>query len=106
MALDHKDNNFDTLRLTAAAMVLVSHSFPLAYGSNDAGEPLWKLSHNQATLGTLSVWVFFIISGYLITQSFAKAPDPGRYLSARCLRIFPGLLVSLIFCATVLGPLT
>ncbi len=88
-------------------MVLVSHSFPLSYGVNEAQdlEPLLVLSRSQSSIGTVSLWVFFIISGYLITQSFVRSPDPFRFLWARFLRIFPGLLVALLFCAVCLGPL-
>lgn len=99
-------NNFDSLRFTAAFGVLVSHAFPLTYGTNDNHELLWIISRSQATIGTLCVWVFFVISGYLIAQSFDRNPDPLRFVRARCLRIFPGLVVSLTVTAVFLCTVT
>ena len=54
-------NNFDVLRLVAAVMVLVSHSFALS----GQGEP----HLGGLALGTLGVVVFFGISGFLIARS-------------------------------------
>jgi len=96
--------NFDALRLLAAVAVLVSHSFTIAFGTDDGHEPFLILSRNQATLGGVAVLVFFVISGYLITQSFDRSPDPRRFLRARALRIIPGLFVSLLLTVAVLGP--
>ena len=97
-------DNFDSLRFLAALGVLVSHSFTLVYGDESGYEPLLRLSRGQTTLGTAAVLVFFVISGYLITQSFDRDPRPLRYLAARGLRIFPALLICLLLSALVLGP--
>lgn len=99
----HRQSNLDTIRASAALAVLVSHSFQAAYGS-DAAQPLEFLSHGQTVLGTVAVLVFFVISGYLVTQSFQRTPDPVRFLRARALRIFPGLYMALLLAALVLGP--
>ncbi len=99
-----KANNFDVLRLIAALAVLVSHAVPLSYGSNQR-EAVWRFSHGQTTLGELSVAVFFVISGYLITMSWMRSPDPLSFVSARMLRLLPGLLAMLVLVAVVAGPL-
>lgn len=99
----HRRNNFDTLRIIAAISVLVSHSFPLALGKGWP-QPLHALSREQTDLGSFAVLVFFAISGYLITQSFDRTPRPGRFLKARCLRIFPALFVTAAAAALILGP--
>jgi peptidoglycan/LPS O-acetylase OafA/YrhL len=88
-------NNFDFLRFTAAALVLVSHAFPLTSGSN-ATEPLFQLTHGGATLGRVAVAIFFIISGFLISGSWANKGQLSPYLWARLLRIMPGLAVVLL----------
>src|SRR5262245_9530348 len=62
-----RDNNFDTMRLVAALCVVISHSFPLSYGGGAAVQPLYLLSNGQTTLGTVSVYIFFVLSGFLIT---------------------------------------
>ena len=91
-------NNFDFLRLVAALSVVFSHSFLIAEGS-EASEPFVRLTGNQCVLGLVGVFVFFIISGYLVTGSFLRHPDPGRFALKRVLRIFPGLAVNLLVCA-------
>ena len=97
-------NNFDAVRLLAALSVVFSHSFLIAEGS-EASEPFVWLTGNQCILGLVGVFVFFIISGYLVTGSFCRQPQPGRFALRRFLRIYPGLAVNLLICAFILGPL-
>lgn len=99
----HSSNNFDTIRVVAALAVLVSHSFPLSYGSGSP-QPLETVSHGQTQFGSVALLVFFVISGYLITQSFDRKPEAVGFLRARALRIFPGLFLALVLTAFVLGP--
>ncbi|MET0284141.1 MAG: acyltransferase [Polyangiales bacterium] len=99
-----RDNNFDSLRLLAALSVLWSHTVPLTQGS-ERNELMFRWSGGQTTTGTVAVFVFFSISGYLITRSFERASSPWSYVRARVLRIMPGLLAVLFACALVLGPL-
>jgi peptidoglycan/LPS O-acetylase OafA/YrhL len=101
---DPKHNNFDTLRLVAAASVVFSHSFLIADGTQDH-EPLIWLTGNQSILGLVGVFVFFAISGFLVTQSFEETGDAWRFLAKRALRIFPGLFVAASLSAFVLAPL-
>ena len=96
-------NNFDALRISAALAVLVSHAVPLTEGPR-IPQPLVILSRGQTDLGSVAVLVFFVISGYLVTQSFDRAPVAQRFLKARCLRIFPALFVALMLTAVLLGP--
>jgi peptidoglycan/LPS O-acetylase OafA/YrhL len=96
-------NNFDQLRLLSAISVLISHSFVLSVGTN-VDEPIYRLSHQQVTLGRIAVAVFFIISGFLITGSYLRSPSPLRFVWARALRLFPALSVTLGVLAVVVGP--
>ena len=97
-------NNFDLLRLVAALSVIFSHAFLLAENSQDH-DPLMMLTGGQAILGLAGVFVFFTISGYLISQSFETTRSPLVFLAKRALRIFPGLLGCLLVCVFVIGPL-
>jgi peptidoglycan/LPS O-acetylase OafA/YrhL len=97
-------NNFDVLRLVAASSVMFSHAFLIAEG-NDTNEPLCWLSNRQFVLGHVGVFIFFTISGFLVTQSFEATGAPLRYLAKRALRIFPGLAVALLLTAFVLAPI-
>ena len=92
------DNNLDVLRLFAAQLVLVGHSF-FFLGLH---EPKF-MSVNP--LGPIGVYIFFIISGFLVSESWDRDPHLGRYFARRLLRIMPGLVVCTIFCVFVLGPL-
>lgn len=97
-------NNFDTLRLLAAVSVMFSHSFLIAEGTQK-NEWLIRATGNQSILGLCGVFVFFAISGFLVTQSFETTRDPLHFLAKRGLRIFPGLFVAAIISALVLAPL-
>lgn len=96
-----RDNNFNLLRVTAAGAVLVSHAFPISVGYG-AAEPL--SASLSMTLGGLGVISFFVISGFFISQSFENN-SLLRFFMARLLRIYPALLVVLLFSALVIGPL-
>ena len=75
--------NFDLMRLLAALLVVVSHTFPLS------GQPPLRIVGVE-DLGALGVSIFFVISGYLVTGSYRR--DPRSYLIKRLLRIEPGLI--------------
>jgi peptidoglycan/LPS O-acetylase OafA/YrhL len=98
-----RQNNFDALRLVAAVSVVFSHSFLIAEGTQN-NEPLIRLTGNQSILGLVGVFVFFAISGFLVTQSFEETGHPWRFLAKRALRIFPGLFVATALSAFVLAP--
>ena len=99
-----RQNNFDALRLLAAISVIFSHSFLIAEGTQN-NEWLILLTGNQSILGLTGVFVFFAISGFLVTRSFEQTANPLHYLTKRALRIFPGLFVATLISAFVLGPL-
>jgi peptidoglycan/LPS O-acetylase OafA/YrhL len=96
-ARSRPENAFDFIRIVAAFGVLFSHSFAL-------------LGHHEPTfyggqsLGGLSVFVFFAVSGYLVMTSWDRAESARVFAVNRGLRIFPGLIVCLLLCAFVLGP--
>jgi peptidoglycan/LPS O-acetylase OafA/YrhL len=96
-------NNFDALRLVAAASVIFSHAFLLSQGRED-NEPLKWLT-GQTILGVVGVFVFFVISGFLVTQSYETTGSLGRFAAKRALRIYPGYLVCILLCTFALGPL-
>jgi peptidoglycan/LPS O-acetylase OafA/YrhL len=97
--LANRDNNFDVLRLGAAVMVLVSHSFALT------GHHEPTLLDISDTLGFVGVLIFFSISGFLIPRSWLVDSRPIPFAAKRFLRIIPGLLASVLITAYVLGPL-
>jgi peptidoglycan/LPS O-acetylase OafA/YrhL len=96
-------NNFDLLRLILAILVILSHSYILMDGK-DASDPLAAIFHG-VTLGELAVDGFFLLSGYLIVQSWDSEARPVAFLKKRVLRIYPGFIVAALVSALVVGPL-
>jgi peptidoglycan/LPS O-acetylase OafA/YrhL len=95
-------NNFGFLRLLFATLVIVSHSAELIDG-NRSREPLTNL-FGVLTLGELAVDGFFLISGYLVVQSFEHSGSTLNYLMKRIRRIYPGFLVAYFVCVFVIAP--
>ncbi|PFG62644.1 peptidoglycan/LPS O-acetylase OafA/YrhL [Thioclava sp. ES.031] len=96
-----QDNNLNLIRLVAAFCVLVSHAWPISLGPQ-ALEPLEATT--GFSLGALAVFVFFAISGFLISASFERSSSPWRYVRARIARIYPGLIVSISLVTFIMGP--
>lgn len=82
-----KQNHFNLIRIIAATAVLFCHSFVLT-GHVEPG--LFGSSW-----GGIAVYVFFVISGYLVTGSLMRHGTK-EYFIARACRIYPGLWVALI----------
>ncbi len=102
-AISGRKNNFDVLRLIAAIAVIFSHSYDI--GGSHIDEPLVRFSGGQMTIGEFAVVLFFVISGFLITQSFDRSQDLQKFLKARALRIFPAVVALVLLTVFVLGPL-
>jgi peptidoglycan/LPS O-acetylase OafA/YrhL len=96
--LSRRRNNLDAIRLGGALMVVLGHSYVLS------GKPVAPPVIFDVPIHTLGVFVFFIISGYLITKSWLRRPQWKSYLAARSLRIFPALIVAVLMSVFVLGP--
>ena len=89
-ALAHgRDNNFQLIRLLSATAVVLFHSYALTNHWED--EPLWQRIP-ELNLGALGVGIFFVISGYLITQSWLVRGRILPFVAARMLRIYPALV--------------
>ncbi|TFF38759.1 acyltransferase family protein [Mucilaginibacter psychrotolerans] len=97
-----RKNNFDLLRLIAATLVIIEHSF-LVTGNFFSGPMSYPV--NYMDLGGFGVKVFFAISGFLIVKSLLRQPTLSSFVWARCLRIFPGLIIAAILCALIIGPI-
>lgn len=95
-----KDNNFNLIRFVAAFLVLYGHSFVLALGTDDA-EPLRNFI--GMTWGGIAVDVFFVTSGFLVTSSFLGRKSIIAFAWARILRIYPALVVAVVFCVFGVG---
>jgi peptidoglycan/LPS O-acetylase OafA/YrhL len=95
---DPRRNSLNALRLLFAALVIVSHAWPLGGFGPDPSPARQSLGH-WAVLG------FFAISGYLIAASRVRGGF-GGFLAARLLRIYPAFLVCLLAVAFIAAPIS
>ncbi|MFT9016430.1 MAG: acyltransferase [Acetobacter sp.] len=87
-----RDNNLQFLRLVCALMVWVSHSFAICYQP----EPIVGRGYNVGSYGSLGVFGFFTISGYLITLSYLRLDSLKHFFWNRFLRIAPALWMAVV----------
>lgn len=100
-ANSHITNNLDLMRLVFASMVLLSHTAELMYGDR-THEPLTQVFHT-ISFGELGVDCFFILSGFMITNSWERDPHWISYLKKRILRIYPGYIVAYLISVLIVG---
>jgi peptidoglycan/LPS O-acetylase OafA/YrhL len=93
----HRANNFDFIRLLAAFLVVWGHSLILLKLSVPG---VWGMS-----ISTAGVTIFFALSGYLVTESWLRAPQISTFFLKRSLRIFPALAGCVLLCVFILGPI-
>jgi len=101
-ALGREQNNFDLIRLVAALAVMLGHSYGVQTGSKL--ESMLAFSHLES-FGSLAVYAFFMISGMLVSASFARQPFALRFIGLRALRIWPAAIVCALFTGLIIGPL-
>lgn len=95
-----RGNNVLAIRFAAAAVVILFHCYALTDRWTD--EPLYA-AFAPMNLGVLGVQVFFVLSGFLVTQSWLARPALAPYAAARVLRIYPALVAATVFTIAVAG---
>lgn len=100
-----EDNSFDAIRLFLATLVVFEHSFFLVENRYDS-EPFYVLTSGQFNSGAIAVFMFFAISGFLVTRSYLLTENVWRYLMKRVARIVPGFLVATFVACLLIAPLT
>jgi peptidoglycan/LPS O-acetylase OafA/YrhL len=93
-------NNFQLIRMFAAAFVVLFHCYALT--DHWTQEPLWRLAP-ELNFGVLGVRCFFVISGFLVTQSWLTRPHVRSFVAARALRIYPALVAATLFSIALAG---
>ena len=94
-------NSLDLLRLFAASLVIFGHSYAIVGRGN---EPMLAWNGNLYS-GGFALYIFFFLSGMLVTNSFRLKPDIVQWYTARALRVFPALFLCLVLTVYVLGPI-
>lgn len=95
-----RDNNFNCIRFIAAFLVLLSHSFILPTGKENA-DPLY--APLGMSFGSIAVDIFFATSGFLVTGSLLARKNILEFVWARVLRIYPALVAAVLFCSLIVG---
>lgn len=90
------DNNFTPLRLGLALLVVLGH-FKAFVGIES---PPWPYNY-----AALAVECFFVVSGYLVTNSYDRDPDLLRFFIKRLFRIYPLYITVVIAQTIILGSL-
>jgi peptidoglycan/LPS O-acetylase OafA/YrhL len=85
-------NNFDLIRLAAAGQVVLWHGIEHLHVPVP-GPALWLLGSFPG------VPIFFVVSGYLVSQSFHRRRSTANYFVNRALRIFPALWLCFVVTA-------
>jgi peptidoglycan/LPS O-acetylase OafA/YrhL len=102
---DLSSNSFDLIRLCLAVLVVFSHCFVIATGKLIDTEPGMIFTRNQTDIGGIAVDFFFVISGFLISNSFKFSKSFTSYLKKRILRICPAFYVAFLISILIVGPL-
>jgi peptidoglycan/LPS O-acetylase OafA/YrhL len=97
-----RNHQFDLLRILFATLVLLSHAPEITDG-NASRELLHRLTRAPITFGLLGVDGFFLLSGYLIVQSWLGDPEFLNFLRKRVLRIVPGYLLAVVLSTVAVG---
>lgn len=98
-----RDNHFNFLRLLLAGLVLLSHAPELTDGARRR-EPLTRV-FGTISCGELAVAGFFLLSGFLVVQSWQRRPTLTDFLRSRILRIYPGFVAAALLSVLVVGAL-
>lgn len=87
--------------MVAACLVVIGHSVVVIHGEARTLEPLLL---RIASLASLGVDIFFVVSGYLVFRSFNRASSLLDFGWRRFLRLYPALIVAVLLCTFVVGP--
>ncbi len=97
---NHTENNFDTLRLLLALVVVFSSCFLVGDGITDR-DPFKEFVHGQLISSHLAMDCFFMMSGFLATASVERCRSAWEYVGHRMRRVYPGFALAMLFFAAM-----
>lgn len=81
-----RENNFSFLHWMGLVLVILGHEYNLL----GQGSPtILNVEYHY-----LGVRILFVVSGYLVTESYKRTKSNFKYIKKRLLRIIPGLIIS------------
>lgn len=98
--LDRRSDNFLALRIIAASMVVYGHA-PAISAAVSQHDLFWLATGTYS--GDIALSIFFLISGFLVSASYARNQNVVRFLWARAVRLYPALAAHLMLMAFVVG---
>jgi peptidoglycan/LPS O-acetylase OafA/YrhL len=101
-AAGYRPSGFDYMRLILATMVLVSHGLNTALAADGMRE-VWK-TPLLGGLFSMVLPMFFTLSGFLVAGSMDRTRTVAKFLGLRAIRIYPALVVDILFTALIIGP--
>lgn len=101
-ATRRQDDNYLALRHVAAILVIYGHCYALTRNPKGDVDLLSRLLPGFYA-GSFAVYLFFAISGFLVTLSLLRHSSVLRYTHNRVVRVYPGYLVCLLFCVFAAG---
>ena len=90
---DYRNNNIGFIRLIASCMIFYEHLNHHLLRSQENAFHFNEIVFFQSIIFRpffLSLCIFFILSGYLVTKSWDKAKCPSEFILKRILRLYPG----------------
>ncbi len=96
-----RSNNLQLMRFVAAIMVIFAHSYAIS-GSDLGSDFVDRHTNGIISIGGISVTLFFLCSGYLISKSIFRTDKFIAYMKARLIRLLPPLWF-VVLCSVVLG---
>jgi peptidoglycan/LPS O-acetylase OafA/YrhL len=97
-----RNRQFDLFRILFATLVLLGHAAELTDG-NRSRELFNRLTRSGMSFGEVGVTGFFLLSGFLILQSWQNDSEFWNFIRKRALRIVPGYLVAAVLSTLVVG---
>jgi peptidoglycan/LPS O-acetylase OafA/YrhL len=97
-SLSAEGNNFTAMRLLLASSVIYTHCYFMAYGIEGADDLSAFLG---APISAYAVDGFFFLSGFLVYPSLLRLGSSTRFLTARFVRLWPGLALCILLTVLV-----
>ncbi len=97
-----RQDNFLLMRHFAAALLIYSHCYALATSAKGRVDVVAHMLPGFYG-GKVAIFLFFAISGFLVTSSYLRHSYLPRFLVARVLRIYPAYLACLVVVVVATG---